>query len=288
MRPQNLKTRIFLDGGDPRETREIIKLLGFLDGQTTNPTLIAKNPDAETRIARGEQFSEEEIYEFYKKVVQELSPMIRDGSISIEVYADKNTTAEAMLAQGRRFFTWIPNAHIKFPTTSEGLKAAETAVKEGLRVNMTLCFTQGQAAAVYAATRGARKGQVFISPFVGRLDDIGEDGMSLIRNIIQMYSDGDGHVQVLTASVRTLEHFFYALALKSDIITVPVKILREWASGGMKVPDPTYAYNAGKLKPIVYAHLDLDQPWQKFDIAHRLTDAGVRKFAEDWNALIHK
>ncbi len=97
-------------------------------------------------------------------------------------------------------FSWIPNAHVKFPTSREGLEAAGRAVKEGLRVNMTLCFTQEQAAAVYSATAGAKKGDVFISPFIGRLDDRGENGMDLIENIQKMYGTGDGHVEVLTAS----------------------------------------------------------------------------------------
>lgn len=79
-----------------------------------------------------------------------------------------------MLKQGKQMYSWVPNAHIKFPTATEGLKAANKAVKEDLRVNMTLCFTQEQAAAVYAATRGAKRGQVFVSPFIGRLDDGGK------------------------------------------------------------------------------------------------------------------
>src|SRR5208337_2698352 len=126
--------------------------------------------------------------------------------------ADSATKAEAMLEQGREMFGWIPNGHIKFPTSAEGLKAASLALKEGLRVNMTLCFSQAQAAAVYAATRGARKGDVFVSPFIGRLDDRGENGMDLIAHIIRMYGKGDGHVEVLTASVRKIDHLLYALA----------------------------------------------------------------------------
>ena len=86
--------------------------------------------------------------------------MVPRGSVSIEVFSDRRTKAEQMLKQGREMFGWIPNAHIKFPTSAEGLKAASIAVKEGMRVNMTLCFTQSQAAAVYAATRGARRGDV--------------------------------------------------------------------------------------------------------------------------------
>ncbi|MBI2552547.1 transaldolase [Candidatus Uhrbacteria bacterium] len=286
MKPANLRTKIFLDGGDPEETREIIELLGFLDGQTTNPTLIAKNPEAKARLARGGKFTEKEIYDFYRGVVKEISVMIPDGSVSIEVYADAATRAEDMLKQGREFFAWVPNAHIKYPTTKAGLEAAQQSVKEGLRVNMTLCFSQEQAAAVYAATRGAKKGQVFVSPFVGRLDDKGENGMELIANIVRMYKEGDGHTEILTASVRTLEHFLYALALKSDIITAPAKTLREWAEKEMPVPPEDYVYNAGALQAIAYQSIALTKPWQEYNIAHALTDAGIAKFAEDWNGLI--
>lgn len=301
MRPKNLHTKIFLDGGDPQETREIIALLGFLDGQTTNPTLIAKNPEAQARLTRGEKFSQEEIYQFYYGVVRELSAMIPEGSISIEVYADKHTTADEMMAQARKMFTWIPNpapsrpdgrrgagAHIKFPTTHEGLQAAEQAVKEGMRVNMTLCFSQEQAAAVYAATLGAKKGQVFVSPFVGRLDDRQENGMDLIANILRMYAKGDGHVEVLTASVRTMEHFMYALALKSDIITAPASVLRDWAAQGMAVPGTDFVYNAGTLRSIAYQEMTLGKPWQDYNVVHALTDTGIEKFASDWNNLIKK
>src|SRR3990167_3131105 len=97
----NLKTKIFLDSGDIAETKEAIKLLGFLDGQTTNPSLIAKSPDAQERLARGEKFSETEVYDYYRKVVNELSGLISNGSISVEVYADANTKAEQILKQGR-------------------------------------------------------------------------------------------------------------------------------------------------------------------------------------------
>ena len=213
MRPQGLNTRIFLDGGDPADTREIIGLLGFLDGQTTNPTLISKNPEAKERLKSGEKFSEKEIYRFYRDVVTELSGLILCGSVSVEVYADLSTRAEQMLEQGKEMFSWIPNAHIKFPSSAEGLRAAEMAVKSGLRVNMTLCFTQEQAAAVYAATRGAKKGDVFVSPFVGRLDDRKENGMDLIANIVRMYGKSDRHVEVLSASVRNMDHFYYSIAL---------------------------------------------------------------------------
>jgi transaldolase len=287
MRPKDLKTRIFLDGGDPEETKQILSLLGFLDGQTTNPTLISKNPEARRRLEEGKKFSSGEVLDFYRNVVKTVSGLVPGGSVSVEVYADAATKAEAMLLQGREMFSWIPNAHIKFPTTREGLKAAEQAVRDGLRVNMTLCFTQDQAAAVYAATRGAKKGQVFVSPFIGRLDDRGENGMDVIANIIRMYRSGDGHVEVLTASVRNFDHLLYALKLGSDIITAPYPVLKTWGEKGMPVPGNDYVYAAaGTLAPVPYRDITLDKAWESLDITHSLTDKGLERFSADWNALI--
>ncbi|MGE5893491.1 MAG: transaldolase family protein [bacterium] len=286
MRPKNLKAKLFLDGGDPGETKKILKLLGFLDGQTTNPTLISKNPYAKKRLEQGKKFTDDEIITFYRDVVNEISSLLPGGSISVEVYADPSTAKEQMLKQGREMFRWIPNAHIKYPTSKEGLKAAEQAVKEGMRVNMTLCFTQEQAAAVYAATRGAKKGGVFVSPFIGRLDDRGENGMDLIANIMKMYQKGDGHVEVLTASVRTMDHFLYALKLGSDIITTPFAILTEWGEKGMPMPGDDYRYDAKNYRAIPYKDIELTRKWQDYDIAHDLTDKGMERFSQDWNSLI--
>jgi transaldolase len=286
MKPKSIKTRIFLDGGNPEETKEIIALLGFLDGQTTNPTLISKNPEAKKRLERGERFSEKEILDFYRQVVKEISGLIPDGSISIEVYADLSTTAEKMLRQGEEMFSWIPNAHIKFPSAREGLKAAQQAVKEKMRVNITLCFSEEQAAAVYVATRGAKRGDVFVSPFIGRLDDRGENGMDLISNIIRMYEKGDGHVEVLTASVRSLDHLLYALKLGSDIVTAPINILKEWGKRGLPTPDEGYSYDPGKLTPLDFREIDLAKRWEDYDIRHDLTDKGMEQFSKDWNGLI--
>lgn len=289
MKPKSLTTKIFLDGGDPNETKEIIRLLGFLDGQTTNPTHISKNPEVKKTIDRGKKFSQEEIFEFYKKVVKDISQLIPDGSISVEVYADKSTTFQEMLKQARQMFSWIHNAHIKFPTTKEGLRAASQAVKENMRVNMTLCFSQEQAAAVYGATKGAKKGQVFVSPFVGRLDDKGENGMDLILNILRMYKmskQGDGHVEVLTASVRNLWHLFYAIKLGSDIVTAPFTILKEWGDKGLPMPKDNFVYEAKDVKPIPYQEIDLSLDWQKFNVANELTDKGIERFSADWNNLL--
>ena len=286
MRPKQLKTKIFLDGGDPQETKTSINLLGFLDGQTTNPTLISKNPEARRRLERGEKFSEEEIFYFYHNVVNEISALILKGSISIEVYADRSTSTEKMLRQGKEMFSWIQNAQIKFPTSKEGLKAAEQAVKEGMRINMTLCFSQEQAAAVYAATQGAKKGGVYVSPFIGRLDDKGENGMDLIAHIIKMFREGDGHVEVLTASVRNIDHLLYALRLGSDIITAPFKVLKEWGEKGLPVPGNDYVYNSKDLRQILLKDVSLTKNWHEYDIHHELTDKGMEQFSADWNKLV--
>jgi transaldolase len=288
MRPNGLRTRIFLDGGDPGETRDLLAQLGFLDGQTTNPTLISKNPVAQKRLIRGGKFTTGEVLSFYRDVVTEISGLLPKGSVSIEVYADNATRADAMLRQGREMFSWIPNAHVKFPTTLEGLKAAQTAVNEGMNVNMTLCFSQEQAAAVYRATRGAQKGQVFVSPFIGRLDDRGENGMDLIANIMRMYAAGDGHVEVLTASVRSSDHFLYALALGSDIITAPVGVLEAWGKQGMPVPGSGFSYPAKGLRPIPFRSIGLDGDWRDLDVHHDLTEKGMEKFSADWNNLVSK
>ncbi|MBZ0155417.1 MAG: transaldolase [Alphaproteobacteria bacterium] len=286
MKPDTLKSKIFLDGGNPDETKEIIRLLGFLDGQTTNPTLISKNPRAKEHLEHGGTFTEEEIMEFYREVVTRIASMIPRGTVSVEVYADPSTKAEEMLSMGRKMFSWIPNAHVKFPASHEGLKAAEQAVREEMRVNMTLCFSQEQAAAVYAATRGAKRGDVFVSPFIGRLDDRGENGMDLIEHVLAMYRKGDGHVEVLTASVRNPDHLLYALKLGSDIITAPYEILKEWGERGLPLPDEHYRYETKGLRGIPYKDIDLTKNWQEYDLRHDLTVKGMEKFSQDWNAMI--
>ena len=287
MKPDKLKTRIFLDSGDPAETKRIIGLLGFLDGQTTNPTLVSRNPHAKERFERGEKFSKAEIYDFYKQVLSEVSKLIPDGSVSAEVYADKSTTADEMFAQGQEMYGWIPNAHIKYPTVAAGLEAAERSAKAGMRVNMTLCFSQAQAAAVYAATKGAARGSVFVSPFIGRLDDTGQNGMDLVGNIVKMYGEGDKHVEVLAASVRDMPQFTQAIARGADIITAPYKLLSEWGKAGMPLPDGDFSYDQDSLPNIPYQSLDLSGPWRLFDIKHPLTDKGIASFAADWNRLIN-
>ena len=222
----------------------------------------------------------------YRKIVEEISPLVGDGGVSIEVFSDLNTSAEEMLRQGREMSRWIPNAYVKYPCTTEGLKAAQRSVAEGIRVNITLCFSQRQAAAVYAATRGAQQ-PVYVSPFVGRLDDIGQNGMDLIANIRRMYAAGDRHVLVLAASIRNLQHLLRSFHLRAELVTVPARILEEWASQGMPLPDEKFVYRStGQAIP--YEDLDLNRPWEGFDIRHELTTKGIRKFVADYRSTVGK
>ena len=278
------KTKILVDGGDPQETLRAKELLGFVDGQTTNPSLIAKNPHIKELIASGHKLSGREEMDEYKKIVRTISPLVGDAGVSIEVFSDEKTSAQEMFTQGQEMYSWIPNAYIKYPCTAEGLRAAQMSVKQGIRVNMTLCFSQQQAAAVYAATRGTRE-PAYVSPFVGRLDDSGQNGMDVVKNIKQMFSKGDGHVLVLAASIRSLEHLLYCFALQTELATVPSKILELWASKNLPMPDEHFQYKASG-KPIPYEELDLGQTWESFDIQHDLTRKGIEKFAADYRATL--
>ena len=284
------EAKVLVDGGDPEETIRIKRLIGYVDGQTTNPTLISKNPEVRQLISSGQKFSARAELDEYKKIVQSISPLVGDAGVSIEVFADLGTTADEMLAQGREMFSWIPNAYIKYPCTHEGLRAAQTSVREGMRVNITLCFSQEQAAAVYAATKGS-KSVVYVSPFLGRLDDRGENGMDLVKNIKQMYAAGDGHVHVLAASIRNLNHLLGSFALKAELVTAPAKVWEEWAGKSFPLPGANFIYQgtdkAGKkLKPIAYKALDLNQAWESFDIRHELTTKGIQQFVADYRSTL--
>jgi transaldolase len=286
------KTKILVDGGDPDETLRIKSLIGFVDGQTTNPSLIARNPEIQHLIASGHRLSTQEQKDEYKKIVLSISPLVGDAGVSIEVFADLGTSAEEMLAQGEEMFPWIPNAYIKYPCTHEGLRAAQLSVHKGIRVNMTLCFSQGQAAAVYAATTGAKE-PVYVSPFIGRLDDQGEDGMDLVGNIKKMYERGDGHVHVLAASIRSISQLLCSFALGTELATVPSKVLDEWAAKGFPIPDQDFKYkgvdaSGNPLRPIPYKELDLSLPWESFDIVHELTTKDIQKFVSDYQNTLQR
>ena len=284
------KAKILVDGGDPEETVRVKHLVGYVDGQTTNPSLIAKNPEVRTLVSSGQKFSSRQELDEYKKIVQTISPLVGDAGVSIEVFADFDTTAEEMVAQGREMFSWIPNAYVKYPCTHEGLRAAQISVRDDMRVNMTLCFSQEQAAAVYAATKGS-KAPVYVSPFVGRLDDRGENGMDLVRNIKQMYKTGDGHVHVLAASIRHLKHLLGSFALETELVTAPGKVWEEWAASSFLLPGADFVYQATDktdrpLRSIAFKSIELNQVWESFDIRHDLTTKGIQQFVADYKSTL--
>src|SRR5215471_681520 len=284
------KTKVLVDGGDPQETVRVRGLIVFVDGQTTNPTLVARNPEVRQLISSGHKFSTKEELDEYKKIVQAISPLVGGAGVSIEVFADFDTTGEQMLAQGRDMFSWIPNAYVKYPCTHEGLRAAQLSVREGIRVNMTLCFSQEQAAAVFAATKGSKE-PVYVSPFLGRLDDRGENGMDLVRNIKKMYEAGDGHVHVLAASVRTLNHLSGAFALQAELATAPAMVWQEWAAASFPLPEKDFVYKGvdklgNQLRAIPYKSVDLNLPWESFDIRHELTTKGIQQFVSDYKSTL--
>lgn len=298
MRPVALHSKIFLDSADSIETELTLKSLGFLDGQTTNPTLLSNNPLIQQYLNEGRKYKRELLIDKYKEIVQSIKAIMPQGAISIEVYADNNTKAADMVSQGEEMDTWVENAYIKLPITREGLKVANTLTKNGINVNMTLCFTQEQAAAVYAATIDAQA-DVLISPFQGRLDDNCKDGTDLIMNIQRMYSHSDKHVKVVTSSIRDYKHFLYALFVKTDYVTAPYKILEEWAANGLQVPgvdinedlfeDKAEYFrdiNNACITGITYKDIDLNLEWSEYNISSDLTIQGIQKFSEDWNNLI--
>ena len=292
MLPEKRKTKILVDGGDPKETLRIKSLIGSVDGQTTNPSLIAKNPAVQQKIASGHKFSQEEQLEEYKSIVKEISPLVGNAGVSIEVFSDLTTTGDQMLAQGKGMFSWIPNAYIKYPCTHEGLRAARMSVEQGIRVNITLCFSQEQAAGVYSATQAA-KAPSYVSPFIGRLDDHGENGMDLIKNIQQMYKAGDGHVSILAASIRSIDQLLACFALDVELVTVPVKVLESWAAKGRPMPDRNFVYrgvdtDGKRLKPIPYKDLNLNKPWSAFNLRHDLTRKGIEKFVADFESTLRQ
>lgn len=288
-RPEELNTRIFLDSGSADDTRTALEMLGFLDGQTTNPTyFVKKNPDIQAAVEAGKKYSKEELLGAYKKLAEEISPLVpTDGSVSIEVYADEHTTAEQMIKQGREMWEWIPNAHIKLPIIPAGLEAAQVLVGEGKRVNMTLCFAQEQGAAVHAATRGAEKGQVFLSPFISRLDKIGQNGFDLLLNIQKMFKEQNSHVEILAASVHSVFDIAHVIEAGMDIITIPFDDIPAWIEAGRPFDTSSLEpKDITKLAPIEYKELDLNKDYTSFNIQHDLTDKGLATFAGDWNALL--
>ena len=209
--------KIFLDTANLEEIKQVHEW-GILDGVTTNPTLIAqeKGVDYKTRLA--------EICQVCK------------GPISAEVVA---TDAPGMLREADAFLGIADNIAIKFPTTLEGLKALKVLAGKGVMVNMTLCFQPLQALLV------AKLGATFVSPFVGRLDDIEDPGMHLVQSIRKIYDNYHFKTQILAASIRTMLHLVQAAEIGADVATMPFKVAQSM-------------------------------------VRHPLTDIGLQKFLEDW------
>jgi transaldolase len=294
-------TKFFLDSCDPLQTVEALQTLAqinmTLDGQTTNPSLLVKNPQLQTKL-QGGKINEQELLSFYKREIQAISNLIPEGSVSIEVYADENSTKEDLLSQANDFYSWIPNAHVKFPTTKAGLEAAEEFVNGGGRVNMTLVFSQEQALAVHLATKNMKNpGDVLLSPFVGRFDDIGLNGTDFIANVVQMYAELDSQVSILSASLRNLNHLEKCIQLGSTLTTGPLSIYQEYVEKYLESKNSRHLEQSerssavgeeiAKLKKIPYKNLNLSETnWQNLNIQHDLTDQGLAKFVADWKSVL--
>ncbi len=189
--------KFFLDTANVDEIREASEL-GLVDGVTTNPSLLAKEPDSDTEILER---------------ICELVP----GPVSAEVVA---TDTEGMVREGRELAKIASNIVVKCPLIAEGLKAVRILKEDGIRSNVTLCFSVPQA--LFAAKAGA----YIVSPFVGRLDDIGAEGMALIRDIREVYRNYDFETQILVASIRNPLHVIEAARIGADIATIPAKVYK--------------------------------------------------------------
>jgi transaldolase len=208
--------KIFIDSGDTNEIREIYEM-GLVDGVTTNPTLASKS---------GKPF---------KELIMEITEIV-DGPISAEVVS---LTAPEMIKEGEELATWHKNIVVKVPLIAEGLKAVKVFTAKGIKTNVTLCFTASQ------ALLAAKAGATYISPFVGRLDDICTEGMQVIRDIRTIYDNYGYETQILTASARSPMHFLEAAKIGSDVITAPFKVIKQL-------------------------------------LHHPLTDSGLKQFLADW------
>lgn len=214
--------KIFLDTADLNEIRRAAEA-GLIDGITTNPSLLARVAGADARP---------------RDILLEICRLV-DGPISAEVVG---TDSNSMLREGRKLAELADNITVKVPLTEDGLVACRTLREEGIDVNVTLCFSPLQ------AMLAAKAGATFISPFVGRVDDIAGDGMELIRQIVEIYANYDFDTQVLVASVRHPRHLVEAAMLGADVATIPPKVL-----------------------------------WQM--TRHPLTDRGLESFLKDWQSM---
>lgn len=191
--------KFFLDTANLDEITELNET-GLIDGVTTNPSLVAKEGNVD-----------------FKEHIAKICSIVK-GDISAEVTA---LDTEGMLKQGREYAKIAPNVVVKCPLTLDGLKATRTLTNEGIGVNVTLCFSAAQA--ILAAKAGAK----YISPFIGRLDDIATDGMQVIRDIVQIYDNYGYATEVLAASIRHPMHIVDCALAGADVATVPYKVLTQ-------------------------------------------------------------
>ncbi len=212
--------QFYLDTANLDEIREAASW-GILSGVTTNPTLVAREKGAD-----------------FKSVISEIAELV-DGPISAEAVS---LDGEGMVKEGLEFATWHPNVIVKVPSTTEGLKAVYQLARKGIRTNVTLIFNAAQ------ALMAARAGAFIVSPFVGRVDDTGVDGMQLIREISQIYkSDSEITTKIISASIRHPRHIIDSALAGADIATCPFKVLQ-------------------------------------LAIRHPLTDRGIEQFLADWKS----
>ena len=212
--------RIFLDTANIDQIKETVKL-GVISGVTTNPSLVSQ-----------EGLSD------YKTVVKEICAIV-SGPVSAEVLVNE---VQAMVEQAQEIASWASNVVIKIPATTKGLEVTSSLAKEGIKVNFTLCFSVNQ------ALLGALAGASYVSPFVGRLDDIGNDGMALVKDIVDVYNTYRLKTEVIAASIRHPQHCVAAAKAGAHIATVPYSVLMQMMN-------------------------------------HPLTDIGVSRFLADWQRV---
>lgn len=191
--------KFFIDTASLNEIREASEL-GLIDGVTTNPSLVAKEGDVD-----------------FKEHIAAICKLV-SGPVSAEV---TSLDTDGMLREGREYARIASNVVVKCPLTRDGLKATKTLTEDGIKVNVTLCFSATQA--ILAAKAGA----AFISPFIGRLDDIGQNGLQLLEEIVEIYGNYGWDTEVLAASIRHPIHVIEAARLGADIATLPFKVIEQ-------------------------------------------------------------
>jgi transaldolase len=191
--------KIFLDSAITEEVKKAADW-GIIDGVTTNPSLIKKS---------GRDF---------KEVINEICEILPKGAISAEVLSED---AKGMVKEAKEFASWKPNIVIKIPMTAEGIKAVKELSGEGIKTNVTLIFSANQ------ALLAAKAGATYVSPFVGRLDDNGQNGMELIAEIVEIYENFDFETEIIVASVRNTMHVHESALLGADVATVPFSIIEQ-------------------------------------------------------------